>query len=56
VFICREGLPFAVFTAVREDSDRGSDRLLELMAEGRFAAGGQTSKHDDFYDENGLPK
>jgi antitoxin (DNA-binding transcriptional repressor) of toxin-antitoxin stability system len=56
VIICREGIPIAVLTAVRVDADRSSDRLLELMAEGRPAADGQTSNHDEFYDENGLPK
>ncbi|NKN38998.1 prevent-host-death family protein [Agrobacterium sp. a22-2] len=56
VIICREGVPIAVLTAVREDSDLSSDRLLGLMAEGRPAADRQTSNHDEFYDENGPPK
>ena len=56
VIICREGVPIAVFTAVQEDFDRSSDRLLKLMAKGRPAANRQTSNHDAFYEENGLPK
>ncbi|NTE68076.1 prevent-host-death family protein [Agrobacterium tumefaciens] len=56
MIICREGVPIVVFTAVREDFDRSSDRLRALMAEGRPADARQISNHDDFYDENGLPK
>jgi len=32
------------------------DSFLALAAEGRPTIGDQTSNHDEFYDENGLPK
>lgn len=54
--ICREGAYTAVSTAAREDLDRGSNRLWALMAEGRPADDRITSNHDEFYDENGLPR
>jgi antitoxin (DNA-binding transcriptional repressor) of toxin-antitoxin stability system len=56
VIICREGVTPAALTAVREDVDRSSDRLLELIAEGRPADDRQTFNHDEFYDANGVPK
>ncbi|KQV78148.1 hypothetical protein [Rhizobium sp. Root1220] len=56
VSICREGVPIAVLTAEPEDFQRRSGGPWALMAEGRPADDRQTSNHDDYYDENGLPK
>ncbi len=56
VIVCREGVPIAVSTAEREDFDRDSTGLWALMAERRPTDGRITSNHDEFCDENGLPK
>ncbi len=56
VIICRDGVPIAMLMAMREYCDRSSDRLWALMAAGRPADDSTTSSHDEFYDENGLPK
>jgi antitoxin (DNA-binding transcriptional repressor) of toxin-antitoxin stability system len=56
VVICREGDPVAVIVAVAKTGQGTMDDFLTLAAEGRPTISGLTSNHDEFYDENGLPK
>jgi antitoxin (DNA-binding transcriptional repressor) of toxin-antitoxin stability system len=56
VVICRDGDPVAVIVAIPKTGQGTMDDLLALAAEGRPAIRDQTTNHDDFYDENGLPK
>ena len=56
VVICRKGDPIAVILPI---PNRGQDMIADFMSlaeVGRPADNGQTSNHDEFYDENGLPK
>ncbi|PSH55266.1 type II toxin-antitoxin system Phd/YefM family antitoxin [Phyllobacterium sophorae] len=56
VTICRDGHPVAAMTAI-PIADHGTiDDVFALMAQGRPTTSGQTSNHDEFYDENGLPQ
>lgn len=54
--ICRADDPVAELLAVPKSDQHPTDDVWALMAEGRRAANDQTSNHDEFYDENGLPK
>jgi prevent-host-death family protein len=56
VVICRAGNPKAKLLAVPKSDQRAADDVWALMAEGRPSNTDQTSNHDEFYDENGLPK
>lgn len=56
VVICRAGQPIAVLTAIPKADKRTMDDVWALAAEGRPTIRDQTSNHDDFHDENGLPK
>jgi antitoxin (DNA-binding transcriptional repressor) of toxin-antitoxin stability system len=56
VVICREGDPVAVIAAIPKTGQDTMDDFLALAAEGRPTISDQTSNHDEFYDENELPK
>ena len=56
VIICRAGQPIAVLTAIPKADKRTIEAVWALVAEQRPTDGDQTSNHDDFYDDNGLPK
>ncbi len=56
VVVCRDGNPVAVIVAFPETGHGTIDDFLALAAAGRPTLGDQTSNHDEFYDENGLPK
>ena len=56
VVICRQGDPIAVILPI---PNRGQDMMADFMRlaeDGRPADSGQTSNHEVFYDDNGLPK
>lgn len=56
VVICRDGNPVAVIVAIPRTGHGTIDDFLALAAAGRPTLGDQTANHDEFYDENGLPK
>lgn len=56
VVICRAGQPIAILTAIPKTGQGTMADFLALAAEGRPKISDQTSNHDEFYDENGLPK
>ena len=56
VVICRDGNPVAVIVAISRAGHGTIDDFLALAAAGRPTVGDQTSNHDEFYDETGLPK
>ena len=54
--ICRGGIPIAELTAIPKAAGTMDD-LRALAAEGRASAPpGASSNHDEFYDENGVPR
>lgn len=54
--ICRRGDPIAVILPIPNRGQGMMDGFMRLAEDGRPADSGQTSNHDEFYDENGLPK
>jgi antitoxin (DNA-binding transcriptional repressor) of toxin-antitoxin stability system len=56
VVICRDGNPVTVIVAIPRTGHGTIDDFLALVAAGRPAIIDQISNHDEFYDENGLPK
>ena len=56
VVIFRDGNAVAVIVAIPRAGQGTIDDFLALAAAGRPTVGGQTSNHDEFYDETGLPK
>jgi antitoxin (DNA-binding transcriptional repressor) of toxin-antitoxin stability system len=56
IVICRAGKPIADIEAVARKGQGTVDDVWALAAQGKPANTDQTSNHDDFYDENGLPK
>jgi antitoxin (DNA-binding transcriptional repressor) of toxin-antitoxin stability system len=56
VVICSNGHPVAVIEAIPEERQGTIGDVLALAAQGRPTNSGQTSNHDDLYDEHGLPK
>ncbi|WP_104826282.1 prevent-host-death family protein [Rhizobium sp. NXC24] len=55
VVIGRDSQPIAVLEALPHSGQGTMDDVWALAAEGRPANADQTSNHDDFYDEHGLP-
>lgn len=56
VVICRAGQPVAVLTPIPKPSQGTMDDIAALAAAGRPTFGDQTSNHDEFYDEHGVPR
>ncbi|PPJ49165.1 type II toxin-antitoxin system prevent-host-death family antitoxin [Rhizobium sp. KAs_5_22] len=56
VVICRAGEPVADIVPIARKGHGTMDDVWALAAKGRPASNDQTSNHDDYYDENGLPK
>ncbi|WP_320188442.1 type II toxin-antitoxin system Phd/YefM family antitoxin (plasmid) [Agrobacterium rosae] len=56
VVIYRAGAPIAAILAIEQKGQGTWDDVWALAAKGRPANTDQTSNHDEFYDENGLPK
>lgn len=56
VVICRAGEPVAAIVPLVRKDQGTMDDVWALAAKGRPASNDQTSNHDEFYDENGLPK
>jgi antitoxin (DNA-binding transcriptional repressor) of toxin-antitoxin stability system len=56
VVICRAGEPVADIVPLARKGHGTMDDVWALAAKGRPANTDQTSNHDEFYDENGLPK
>ncbi|WP_209894093.1 type II toxin-antitoxin system Phd/YefM family antitoxin [Rhizobium leguminosarum] len=56
VAICRADNPIAAIMAIAQKGQGTWDDVWALAAKGRPPNTDQTSNHDEFYDENGLPK
>lgn len=56
VAICRAGTPVSDIVPLARKGRGAMDDVWTLAAKGRRADTDQTSNHDEFYDENGLPK